>query len=1127
MEKLKLMSHGDSFYPHVLKIKRIMRLTIIISLIGIYQAIAISTYSQSAKLSLAMDNARLKDVLATIEEQSEFYFLYSSKLVDVERSVSLRTTNSKIEEVLHAVFNGTETEYLVMDRQIILSPKNLMNETINIIAMQQNSVSGMVTDKSGAPLPGVTVVVKGTTIGTITGSDGRYLISNIPPGAALVFSFVGMRTQEIIVGNLTVVNISMEEDAIGIEEVVAIGYGTQKKSEVTSSISQIRGEDINSSTASNVVMALQGRASGIQMIASGEPGKTPSIRIRGVGTINNSEPLIVVDGVPVGAAVLSHLSPNEIQSVEILKDAASGAIYGTRAANGVLLITTNRARYNQPTTVQLNASLGTNSVIKKYPITTGEQLYELKRERYINDGLPIPANVPWSDPYYNATRTNWQDEFFQNGLFQDYTIKVSGGTERSTYNTTLFHRNEEGTQINTYFKRIGVSLNATHKITSRFRIEESIRVSKTHDLLTNEGSGTSVTLYSAYKFHPSIPLKYEDGNWGSGKAHTELGDMWNPIYKAMEEEQHNYRLNTFLNFRADYDIADNLTLTGRAAYEQNNAKYEFFQNVTPLQSRSVTNPTLIQNVSEMTSMLGEVFLNYTKKTGNHQIAAIIGVSAQEEKGEFLNMQGEVFASVAKNQQVMNNAGIITGRGNDFPSTSLASGFVRGNYNFADKYYLSSIFRADGSSRFADGNRWGYFPSVSAGWRISGEQFMKDMDKISNMKLNIGWGQLGNQNVIPFQYLNTYLKDQRYVFAGNKLTGTRLASFANPDITWETTSTLNILLELGLFQNALNLNVAYFDRMTKNMLIPSVAQGTAGLVRIPDSNIGEMNNKGFEIEPTYNGNIGNLNYSLGVNATFVKNEVTKLYGEGKFIGGGVTWGGLPISRTFEGDAISSFYGWKIDGVYQTQAEVDSDPNISKDPRKPTITPGDIRFVDINGDNIIDNQDRVKIGDPNPKMLMGITLDLSYKGLTFSAVFNGAYGHDVYNAMMMRGIDPTQSANMDAVAYERWTGPGTSDKWPKMSTKRVNENYRASELGIQSGNFTRLKDAVLGYNIPDSYASKIGVGKLRLYVTGRNLLTFTKYYGVDPEESGTNNLERGIIQNNYPQSRSVVFGVDITF
>ena len=1125
MKKIK-MNGGDFFSLHLKKCLLMAKFTTFFMLLGLLQLSA-SSYSQTGKFDFKIRNATILDALRHIEEESTFRFFYDNEQVDLTKKVTVDAEKKGINEILDVLFSDTGLTYEMMDNLILIKSKSGRYDFSAEILQQQNGISGTVTDVSGQPLPGVTVIVKGTTNGTVTNSNGQYTLVNIPDDAILQFSFVGMRSQEVVVGNQTTISVELQEEAIGIEEVVAVGYGSQKKSEVTSSISQVAGEAIQTSSASTVAMSLQGRASGVEMIGSGTPGEAPNIRIRGVGTINNSNPLIVLDGVPVDNEILTHLSNSEIQSIEILKDAASGAIYGTRAANGVVLVTTKKGRLNQDPSVELNISSGINSVIKKYPVTTGEEVYLLKRERYTNDGLPIPAGVPWSDEYYNATRTNWQDEFFQNGIYQDYNARISGGSKKSVFNTNLYYHDEEGTQIFTNFKRVGISLSATHNITDKFRITENVRVSKTSNRLNAPGSGTSTTLYAAYKYMPAIPVKNDDGTWGSGKASTELGDMWNPIYKATEEWRRSRELETLVNVKLEYDLTNDLTITANGAYNQMNARFNSFQNITPNQSRSISDPTLTEETHETSFSLGEIFAVYDKNIDKHNFAVTLGASAQENKGRYLNMTGLGFASVESNQLVMDNAGTIQGKGGFDASTSLVSGFIRGTYNYEGKYYLSGIFRADGSSKFAEGNRWGYFPSISGGWRISSEDFMEGFSALSNMKLNVGWGQLGNQNVDPFQYLNVYSKTERYVFDGNQLTGTRLSSFANPDITWETTTTTNILLEMGFLNNALQLNVAYFNRLTTDMLIPTVSQGTAGLTEIPDSNIGEMLNKGWEIEPSFNASAGDFQFNFGVNATFIKNEITKLYGEGKYVGGGVTWGGEPVTKSFEGEPISSFYGWKTAGIYQNQSQIDNDPNISNDPRKSTITPGDVIFVDTNGDHIVDNQDRVHIGDANPNLLLGINFNISYKTLSLSSVFSGAFGHELYDAMMMRGIDPTQAGNFDAVAMERWHGEGTSNKWPKMSTVRVNENYRFSELGLKSGNYMRMKDITLGYTIPETVVERIGLDNIKVYLSGRNLLTFTNFDGVDPEETGKDNLSRGVIQNNYPQSKSIVFGLDIKF
>lgn len=989
----------------------------------------------------------------------------------------------------------------------------------------QQTVAGKVVDLAGVPLAGATVMVKGTQNGTTTDFDGLFTI-NVHKDAVLQISYIGFKTKEMSPVFNEEMTIVMEEDAQQLDDVVVVGYGTQKKSEVTSSISQIDGDDIRTSNASNVAMSLQGRASGVELLGSGTPGDTPNFRIRGVGTINNSEPLIVLDGTPVDVDIFAQLSSSEIKSIEILKDAASAAIYGTRAANGVVLVTTNEARFNQPAKVRLNASAGVNSVIKKLPVLDAGRLWELKRERYLNDGVGVPENSPWVDEYYSVDRTDWQDEVFRDGLFQDYNVNVSNGSENATTNLDLFHRDEEGTIINTFLKRTGISLKAMQRIGERLRLQAGIRHSRTKRRLTQEdgNNGTSNHIYSAYMFHPSIPVYNEDGSYGSGLVSTEFGDMWNPVYKAKEEWRYYKDQNTLITLSADYDLMDDLTLTARGSYQKTNNDYERFQDITPDQSRTINAPYIEDRRSERTTMVGELFANYTKKFGEHNLGITLGGSIQEESGTYLNIRGEGFATVDPDQLVMDNASTIYNLGsNKYDGLGIASSFLRTTYNFRDTYYFSGIFRADASSRFAEGNKWGYFPSFSLGWRISNESFFSPDSFVSNLKLNASWGQLGNQNIAPFQYLSTYAKSSNYnyILGGEQYTGSHLQAFANPNVTWETTATLNILLEASMFENRLGLNAAYYNRVTSDMFVPYPKIGNTGLVAEPYRNLGEVRNNGVEIELSFRDNIEKFSYSIGGNVTFQSNKLIKINGLTEYFDD-------TYNRTYEGMPLASLFGYRTNGVYQNQTEIDSDPNISADARRGSIMPGDVRFVDTNGDNQVNADDRVSIGNPNPDVLVGFNLGLGYGQWDFSATFSGAFGQDLLDRTLQRNYSPNESENMYATAWQRWTGEGTTNKWPRMTYVDANDNYRISDIFIKKGDYIRLKDINLGYALPKNTVSKLGMSNFRIYLSGRNLLTFTSFDGVDPEENGSNsNLTRGQIKSDYPQSRTVVLGLDLTF
>jgi TonB-linked SusC/RagA family outer membrane protein len=1120
---LETVQHSYCF----LQMLRIMKLTIVLLLITALHVFSSDSYAQSKKLKLDLGETTVEQVLNAIEDQSEFYFLFNQKLVDVDRKVNLQTMNDqKIADVLAQLFEDTGIDFIVMDRQIVLSPSEYLSEAKS--KLQPIQITGRVTDSEGNPLPGVNVQIQGSTVGAITNPQGEYQIEVGSPSDILVFSFVGMTTQEIMIGNQRQINVTLAEEVYALGEVVAVGYGTQRKSDLTASISQVAGEDIERSTVSNVAMALQGRATGVEMLTDGRPGRAPSIRIRGVGTVNSTEPLIVLDDVFVGAEVLSKISPYEIQSIEVLKDAASTAIYGSRGANGVILITTKGGNYNQKITTRVNASWGMNQMIKKMPVLNGTDTYMLKRERYEMDGIPIA--YPWTDNFYNAHRTDWQDEVFRNAFYQDYNIQITGGTERNRFAASINYRDEEGIPINTWYKRIGVNLKAGQKISDRIRTEQNIRVSWQKDKLYDEGTGTSTNLYAAYFYPPSIPVRWDEsnvrpgqlvGDWGSGKESDEFGDMWNPVYLATDEWIYSTDLNALINLRGEIDILEGLTLVGTGSYTHSTQFDTYFNDVTPRQNRSINAPRLYEYNHSGGTMLGELYLRYNRNFGGHNVAATGGTTAQLNKCiGYSTMLGEGFASTLESQLVMDNADVVTAGGGRCQSVSLLSYFIRATYNFENRYYFSGIMRADGSSRFAEGNRWGYFPAVSAGWRISNEAFM-NIDALSNLKLNAGWGQVGNQGVAPFQYLNIYSKDAKYIIGGNNVTGTRLSSFANPAITWETTTTLNILLESAFLDNRINLDLAYFDKMTTDMLLPSVKHYTSGTVELPDVNSGEMRNWGWEIELSHNNRIGDFGYNVGLNLTFLQNELTKLYGEGKYVEAGV-------SRTYEGQPIASFYGWKTGGIYQDQGQIDSDPNITNDPRRGNITPGDVIFLDMNGDGLVDADDRVQIGDGNPSALMGLYFNFSYKGWNLSGIFNGAYGHELYDNAMNRTMKAPETDGWHAKMIERWTGPGSTNTWPRMSTIEANQNYRYSELFLFSGDYTRLKDITLSYSFPASLMNKLKMGDTRIYVSGRNLLTFTKYEGVDPEETQRgNNFYRGIIENEWPQARTIIFGLDISF
>ena len=1004
-------------------------------------------------------------------------------------------------------------------------------------ALAQRTITGKVTDAAdGSGLPGVNVTVPGTGSGATTDATGHFKLTVPDAGKTLSFSFIGYLAQTVNIGEQTTINVSLTATAKGLGEVVVVGYGVQNRRDVTGTISSIKGSDIKNLPVSDAAQAIQGRVSGVDIVRSdGSPGTEPSIRIRGTGTINNADPLVIIDGVP--ATGLSDVSPNDIASMEILKDASSSAIYGTRAANGVIIITTKKGGYGEKLKTSFNIYKGVSNARRYIPLLTAPQLVQLKQERYTNAGDPVDPF--WQDPYYAVQRTDWQKALLRSGQTTNADVSLRGGNATSNYSFSGGYYDEKGLIQNTYFKRYSVRINSEHKIGKRIKVGQNLQLTYRQQEGLDTYSPQTGLIFSALRFNPAIPVKNADGTYGSGKADNELGDINNPVYVAQTTDGSNKNYRMLASVYGELQIIDGLTLRANYAYDGTiNNQFGFVPKVLD-QARARDHAELFQRNETDGSELAEVFLTYNKTFAkNHQITVTGGYSQQTTNGSYYRAERWGYNDETTPQLVLDNGtDIHDASGNYVAATGIASGFMRAFYGFKGKYLFTATFRADGSSKFPKDNRWGYFPAFSAGWRISDEAFMKDnVSFISNLKVTGGWGALGNQRVADFQYLALIRKEKKYAFGDNTVTGIWNSALANPDITWEKAEMTNISMEAGFFQNKLNTTVTYFNKNTKDMLVPSPELDEHGTSTIPDRNIGALNNKGWEIEVSYLGGKGALHYNIAANASFIKNKITKLYAPGTYISS-TKYGrqNQEISRTYEGQPIASFYGWKTDGLYQNQAAIDNDPNIANDPNKGNIKPGDVRFLDIskNKDGIINEDDRAYLGDPNPDLTYGLQAGADYKGFDVSVSFAGVMGVKLYNADRMQGLDPTYTYNMYAEAMQRWHGEGTGNSIPRMSlsTDNANQNYRTSDRFVESGNYLSLRNATIGYTIPSKVWGRSGVSDVRIYATGQNLFVITKYKGLNPElgypVSSDGNKQRGVDVAAYPQARSFTFGATLNF
>ncbi|ULQ53279.1 SusC/RagA family TonB-linked outer membrane protein [Flavihumibacter fluvii] len=999
---------------------------------------------------------------------------------------------------------------------------------ISAIAMAQSSVTGKVTDSAtGGPVPNVNITVKGTNRGAIANAQGVYTIALNAGDAILEFSSSGYKTTEVSIDGRSTIDVSLATSSTRLAEVVVVGYGTQAKRDVTGAVASIKGDEIKNLPTSSAVQSLQGRTAGVNVVRNGgSPGNTGSIRIRGTGTINNADPLIVIDGVPAGN--LNSVNPNDIASIEVLKDASASAIYGTRAANGVVIVTTKRGGFELPSTITVNAYTGFSQARKTIDMLDANTLVELKKERYTNDGLTV--NPVWNDPSNTVQRTNWQDELFQDGKVNNVDVSLAGGSAKSSFMLSAGYYDEKGIITNSYFKRFSMRLNSDHKVGKRLKIGQSLQLTRSDDNALNTTSAQDGLIWSAIRFMPFIPVKYEDGSWGTSKASNEYGDINNPIFTANTNDANNINTRLLGNLNAEYQIMKGLKFKVNLGIDGNHYSGRNFNIIVTDQTRTTNNNSLNKSFSESYSLLGEYFLSYSNIFAEkHKLDVVAGYTAQTFDGDYFSASKRDFLNEDPNQRYLDAGQSLGGISGNRYYDALQSGFARLNYDYDRRYLFTATFRADGSSKFAEGNKWGSFPAFSAGWRISQEKFF-DVAFIDELKLTAGWGQLGNQNVAGLQYLALIGNGGRYSYNNNTVVGLTQTRLPNYNISWETAEMTNIGLNAELFNRRLSVGLNYFDKTTRDMLLSPPTIGTVGTLSIPDQNVGVLKNSGLEVDLGYHNKAGEFTYSINANASFIKNEVVKLY-DGNFIAS-QTYGrpNEEISRTYEGLPLGVFWGWKTDGLYQTAEDINKDPNIANDSRRTggLIQPGDVRFIDTNGDGMIDDKDRGNLGSPHPSIVYGLNADFGYKGFDLSLFFLGSAGVKIYNADRMQGIDPTYSFNMYAETVNRWNGPNTSNSIPRMTTKRDNRNYRTSDMFIEDGSFLRLKNVVIGYTLKEDLTNKIGIGRTRFYITGQNVFTFTNYSGLDPELGYTDgNKQINVDYAQYPQSRTWIFGANITF
>jgi len=1044
----------------------------------------------------------------------------------------------------------------------------------NIYAFDKDLTGTIVEAGTNAPLPGATVVVKGTNVGTITDVDGKFSITVPDDAETLVITYLGFQAQEVPIGDQTTFNIVLQEDPLQLSDVVVIGYGQQRKEDLTTAVATIQAVDIKDQPVNSFDQALVGKLAGVQVIqSSGSPGAGVSIRVRGVGSITaGNDPLYVIDGVPISndnnratgnidtgtglyteqpINVLSTLNPNDIQSIQVLKDASAAAIYGSRGSNGVVLITTKKGSVGKPT-ISYNGYYGLQETSTRYDMLNAYEWAEMNFEGKNNTykdrfpagqdsdtnaereanlpGVPaalIPPEVqPYLDGVQGLTDTDWQDEIFRTASIQSHNVSVSGGTETLRYYASGEYMDQEGLIISSGFKRYSGRFNLDLN-TGKLKVGLNINPTFTeHDLVNSEGPWWDHGVVGlALHISPIWPVFNEDGsyNYGANAWGFAMTDAVNPVALAQEIQDNLDHLRLLGNAYAEYDILDNLSYRLNFGFDLNNFQRDYFWPST-VEVRGVSGPRVPIGFSRSrftTNWLVENLLNYSESIGNHNFSAIAGFTAQKE--EFKS--SDVSAGNFPNDLVPTlNAGLVNGGGSFQEEWSLLSVLGRVQYNYNNKYYLSAAIRADGSSRFGSNNKWGYFPSASAGWRISGEDFLADSDVISNLKLRASYGQTGNFQIPNYGSIGL-LGFTDYVLGGNVISpGLAPTTPSNPDLSWEITTMVDIGVDFGLFNDAVYLELDYYNADTEDLLLNVPVPMTSGFTS-ELRNIGEVNNEGFEASLTVQNREGEFGWSVTGNFSTNNNEVISLADNVPqiIVGGGT---GSAQWITTPGEPIGSYYNPVYDGVFMNQEQIDATPSVGN------ANPGDLIFLDIDGDGEINfANDRVIQGNYQPDFIYGATVDLEYKGIDFNVAIQGAQGHEILH--LFRRYIYNQEGNMNLMrgALNRWQseampGDGQTNRANRLQT---GSNGQTSNWHLEDGSYMRIRNITLGYTFPRALMETIKVSNLRVYFTVLNAYTFTDYLGFNPEVNSRpdNALNPGEDYASYPLPRTYTLGLNLSF
>ncbi len=1116
------------------KLIRIMKISLPLLFILLLQLHAGNSFSQTKMVSLSLKNKTVEQILDKIEKETGYSFLYTDKTVDINRRVDVHVTNKNINEVLDAVFKYTNVRYNIVDKQVILSDATGSGSApTSQISNQARRITGLIVDHLKEPVIGANVVVKGTTIGNITDLDGKFTLE-VPENSVLVISYIGYITQEVPVGKQTDLQIQLIENTQLIDDVVVIGYGSVKKSDLTGAVSSVKTTEIQQTPMVSIDQGLAGRASGVQVTqTSGMPGATASIRVRGSSSLQGgNEPLYVIDGFPVysGGGVgdtggktsisgLSTVNPSDIESIEILKDASATAIYGARAANGVVLITTKSGKKGVDN-VTFESSFGVSKVSKLIDVMDAQDYAKLVNEAYTNDGMkPYYDDAALAEIALLGKGTDWQKEVFQTGFSQNYNLTFSGGDEKTQYAISGNYFDQTGVIIKSDFKRYSLRLNLDRHLSKTFTAGTHFSVSHTiTNSVETESGGEGGVVTGAQKFNPILPIYSDPGTGTYTQINTPGTLLPNPVATANERKFNNAISRMLGDIYLQWEILKDLKLKVSVGADVMYLKMNKYTPSTIYQANGQARGDV--GVSKMINWLNENTLTWNKSIGqDHSFNVLGGFTMQQNNTEYVMGSSSNYVNDVMQYNNLGAGSVYNAPASNAPQWSLLSYLARVNYTLMQRYLFSVNARVDGSSRFGANNKYGFFPSASAGWRISEEPFMESLRTfMPNLKLRASYGLTGNTEIGAYESLAT-LGSNSWVIGNQQVTGFFPNKIPNPDLKWEKTAQLDIGLDVGILENRLRLTADYYRKETTDLLYDVAITGVSGYSTML-KNIGSMENTGYEFSVESDNLTGAFRWTTTFNISFNKNKVLELGGE-SYKEMGESDGHLKtgsVRRLIVGEPVGVFYGYRFDGIFQNEEETKKQTSSAS-----PIGIGLRRYKDLNGDGKVDAaNDREVLGDANPDFFGGMANNFSYKGFELNVFLQYSYGNEIFNMNAVELETPTGGQNAYQDLTNRWTPTNPSTIYPKATTNR---NVLISDRFIEDGSYLKLKTVSLSYGFPKVRIKHIQ--GIRVYVTGQNLLTWTNYRGYDPEVSyrGASTLEAGEDFGGYPQSRTFMFGVKL--